>query len=260
MKQYTLEGRRRFLRNAPTGPTDSFGGAFLQQLRKKSWCWSSWFSPFSLQNFWIKMTTLWPQLCLLLPPTVFQSVSSKWTQRGRGRSICCVSMVSVGWLCGCCTAPALWYVTCQKVPKYCCDGTLKGLDFLVPGNKYLLETESKSPGRVVAGSLNNQMHRASALKIALAVRGFWSVRFRLKNSLCLWIGCHAWVSVPKRKGLDSVLSANRCLIVLRLFRGFQTLAFLSSFHTDRWDFLIFLWWNKRGCYFFHIAAFVGPLG
>lgn len=54
------------------------------------------------------MTTLWPLLCLLLPPTVSQSVSSKWTQQGRGRSICCVSMVSGGWLSRCCTTPVLW--------------------------------------------------------------------------------------------------------------------------------------------------------
>lgn len=38
MKQYTLEGRRHFLRNAPSGSRDSFGGAFLKQFRKKSWC------------------------------------------------------------------------------------------------------------------------------------------------------------------------------------------------------------------------------
>lgn len=35
MKQYTLEGRSCVLRNAPAGSTDSFGGALLNQFKKK---------------------------------------------------------------------------------------------------------------------------------------------------------------------------------------------------------------------------------
>lgn len=34
MKQYTLEGRRPLPRNAPSGSTDSFGGASLKLVRK----------------------------------------------------------------------------------------------------------------------------------------------------------------------------------------------------------------------------------
>ena len=259
MKQYTLEGRRLFLRNAPSGSTDSFGGAFLKQFTKKSWCWPSWCSPFSLQSFWIKMTTLWPLLCSLLPPTVFQSVSSRWTQRGRGRSICCVSMVSVAWVCGCCSTSALSYTTCQTVPKYCCEGKPNRADLLVPGEEYLFKTVNLNTLEERCLAVQTARCQGLGTKTALAEVLWVSLLLAEKFStamdqlphtgFCAWRG-GSGVSVKCKQVLD---------YPDKMVRGFPNVASLSGFHTDRWGFLIILSWNKR-VLFFRIAAFVDSLG
>lgn len=165
MKQYTLEGRRHFLRNAPNGSTDSVDYCFRG--KQKLVCWTSCFSPFSLQSSWIKMTTLWPLLCLLHPPTVSQSASSKWTQQGRGRSICCVFMVSVQflWLYSCCTTSVLGMGTNRRC---CWERKLDRVDFLGPGNKRLLRNnKSKSPERLAVGGLNSEDMQKIGAKISI---------------------------------------------------------------------------------------------